>query len=133
MSVQHDMKVRICCVVGDYEDLIETPKVEEIKEQALKYGMSVSTRLYDARKNSVDRYEVTKLPAFHIFVEQDHIKTFYPNPDEDANIYLEEGLDFYRKRQRARKTRAETWTRFMNWLSGQRTVHPQMTSKNKSQ
>jgi hypothetical protein len=128
MSVQHDLKVRVCCVVGEHEDLIETPRVEEIKEQALKYGMSVSTRLYDARKNSVDRYEVTKLPAFHIFVEQDHIKTFYP--DSDANIYLEESLDFYRKRQRARKTRAEIWTRFLNWLSGRR---PVIVAKNKSQ
>jgi hypothetical protein len=130
MSVQHDLKVRVCCVVGDYEDLIETPKVEEIKEQALKYGMSVSTRLYDARKNSIDRYEVTKLPAFHIFVEQDHIKTFYPDSEEDPNLYLEEGLDFYRKRQRARKTRAEIWTRFLNWLSGRR---PVIVAKNKSQ
>lgn len=130
MSVQDDLKVRICCIVEDYEDLIEIPKVEEIKEQALKYGMSVSTRLYDARKNSVDRYEVTKLPAFHIFVEQDHIKTFYPDSDEDANQYLEESLDFYRRRQRARKTRVEMWSRFLNWLSGQRTV---ITSKNKSQ
>lgn len=130
MSVQDDLKVRICCIVEDYEDLIEIPKVEEIKEQALKYGMSVSTRLYDARKNSVDRYEVTKLPAFHIFVEQDHIKTFYPDSDEDANQYLEESLDFYRRRQRARKTRVEMWSRFINWLSGRRSV---IISKNKSQ
>jgi len=126
MSVQHEMKVRVCCVVDEYEDLIETPKVEEIKEQALRYGISVSTRLYDSRKNSVDRNEVAKLPAFHIFVEQDHFKTFYP--DSDTNIYLEEGLDHYRKLQRARQKRAESWTRFLNWLSGRRPA-----IKNKSQ
>jgi hypothetical protein len=117
MSVQSDLKIRVDCVVEEYDDTIETPQVQKIKEQAFQYGIPVSTRLYDARNISVDREEVAKLPAFHIFVEHDHITTFYIDA-RDPTIHLEEGIDFYRKRQQLRKARAKMWTNVLNWFSG---------------
>jgi len=110
--------VNICCVVNDYADANTCKTIAGIKAYTLESGAMYTTRMYDSRKISEDRYEIQRLPAFHIYIKNRYIKTFYPNTRPLQHI--DESIERYIKREEEKVIYTARWSnlysKFVNWL-----------------
>ena len=112
--------VRICCVVDELSDSDGNSLIPRIREHTHKAGATFTTRHYNSRKNSDDRDYVERLPAFHVYINKAHIKTFYSNTRPFQHI--DESVERYIKKLAAKKERSERWrqrfTGFVQWMKG---------------
>jgi len=110
--------VNICCVVNDYADANTCKTIAGIKAHTLESGAMYTTRMYDSRKIIEDRYEIQRLPAFHIYIKNRYIKTFYPNTRPLQHV--DESIERYIKREEEKKIYTARWSnlysKFVNWL-----------------
>jgi len=105
--------VRICCVVDDLSD--SNPDILKIKAHAHVSGASFLTRIYDSRKYNDDCYQITRLPAFHIYINGLYNRTFYPNTRPLQHI--DESIAICIKRERRRQERKERWLRLYDYFA----------------
>lgn len=101
--------VHIYCIVDDYADAGST-LIQSIKARALAAGAIVSTRYYDSQKYSDDRNIITRLPAFHVYIENSYDRTFYPNTRPLQHV--DESVETYLKRVEARQLRSRAWSMY---------------------
>lgn len=110
--------VNICCIVNNYADANSCKTIAGIKTHTVESGALYTTRIYDSNKFSEDRYEIERLPAFHIYIKNRYIKTFYPNTRPLQHV--DESIERYIKRQEEKKIQASRWSnlysKFVNWL-----------------
>jgi len=110
--------VRLYCIVEDYADANSSKTINEIKSYAIDSGIVYMSRMYDSKKISEDRYEIERLPAFHIYINNKYIKTFYPNT-RPLQI-IDETIERYIKHEERKKQQANIlsnlYMRFINWL-----------------
>ena len=110
--------VHICCVVDNYADANSCKIVRSIKEHTLTLGGLFSTRIYDSRRKSEDRNVITRLPAFHVYVERAYIRTFYTNTRPIQHV--DESIEMYTTKMTVRERRKELWAnqnlRAIDWI-----------------
>lgn len=99
------MTFQVCFVTRNDE-------TNTLLEDTCKYlGIPYYERYYNSRRYSVDRDYIEKLPAFHVFENNQHAGTYYP----DKDIYkLESLVTNYKIRQMKRKT--YSWKRILGRL-----------------
>jgi hypothetical protein len=88
--------IKIYCVISENT---ENTEIEEIKEHTSNLGIHFHTRHYDSRKYSDDRYNITSLPAFHIYYGRSYVKTFHETPLDTIDDCVRE----YEKKQIEKK------------------------------
>lgn len=71
-------------IVAVVNSLSENDDIQHIRDYSHKMNIMFETRVYDAKKHSVDRCFVETLPAFHIYVKKGYVETIYldTNPIE---------------------------------------------------
>ena len=81
-------------------------------------GGLFSTRIYDSRRKSEDRNVITRLPAFHVYVERAYIRTFYTNTRPIQHV--DESIEMYTTKMTVRERRKELWAnqnlRAIDWI-----------------
>ena len=70
-------------------------------------GIRFSSRPYDSDKYKHDRYEISRLPAIHIYLKNVFQATVYPN--EEPIVSIESYIKKYENIQKARSARAAWW------------------------
>ena len=105
--------VRVCCVVDDLSD--SNPDILKIKAHAHSSGASFLTRIYDSRKYNDDCYQITRLPAFHIYINGLYNRTFYPNTRPLQHV--DEAIAICIKRERRRQEKKERWTKLYDYFA----------------
>lgn len=110
--------VKVCCVVWELSDANNDSQIKMIKDHAHKSNAHFMTRIYDSSKYSDDRREITRLPAFHVYIGGAYNRTFYPNTRPLQHI--DECIEKYIRRIEGKKERRRRWsmlyTSFMTWL-----------------
>ena len=69
--------ITVKCIVDCISDA--DPQLLPFREYAHSLNINFVTREYDSWKYSDDRRNISKLPAFHIYVKKNYKQTFYPN------------------------------------------------------
>ncbi len=101
--------ITLICVLKDYEEARDK-RIQTIKQHCFASNIMFETRIYDSYKYLKDRDEITSLPAFHIYVNSFHHRTFYPEtrPLQHINEVIKEYLDKLEKK-RKQKESWRTW------------------------
>ncbi len=102
--------IKIYCIVDDLSDASRDVLVRKIKEHALQSKLIFSTRLYDSTKYSNDRDVITRLPAFHIYINKVYNRTFYVNTRPLDHI--NECVELYLKSENEKIQRRIRWEQF---------------------
>ena len=93
-------------VIGVLENLSDENKVNRIKKFCLEKKLQFSTRLFN-RNKSEDATQITKLPAFHIYVKNGYTSTFYL--DSRAYKHIKDGIELFTKKEAQREKRLAAW------------------------
>ena len=99
--------ITVKCVVDCLSD--NDPDIVIFRNYAHSLNINFQTREYDSRKWSEDRDIITRLPAFHIYVNKHYRETFYPNTRPYQIMY--DTVEAYKVRQHERGSR-RTWVAF---------------------
>jgi len=102
--------IKIYCIVDDLSDASRDTLIKQIKEHALQSKVIFSTRVYDSRKYSNDRDVITRLPAFHVYINKGYNRTFYSNTRPLDHI--NECVGLYLKAEEEKVLRRARWLRF---------------------
>lgn len=105
--------VRVCCVVDNLSD--SNGDILKIKAHAHNSGATFVTRVYDSRKYSDDCYQITRLPAFHIYISGSYNRTFYPNTRPLQHI--DESIEICIKWEKQKVERKQRWIRLYNYFA----------------
>jgi hypothetical protein len=70
---------------------------EDIVEFCTVKGLRFSSRPFDSTKYKHDRYEITRLPAMHVYLKNVYQMTIYPNEDPIKSI--EQSIAKYKEEQ----------------------------------
>jgi hypothetical protein len=95
------------CVVEDLSEKI--PDIINIRDYAHSQNVNFMTREYNSTKYSDDRMNITRLPAFHIYMNSNYRTTFYLNTRPYQII--QETVEKYDTQQEKRRLR-RSWTTF---------------------
>lgn len=60
--------------------------INTIKDICESHKINFNIREYNSSKHSSDRYEIEKLPAFHIYIKKSYNGTFYLDKNIENNI-----------------------------------------------
>jgi len=102
--------VKVCCVMDELSDV--NKDILKIKAHASNSGATFVTRVYDSRKYSDDCYQITRLPAFHIYINGSYDRTFYPNTRPLQHI--NECIEICIQRDTKKKERTARWVKLYN-------------------
>lgn len=104
----HPMKVT-CVVESRYENFVD-PVFNIVEEHCNDMGIEYDIRGFQSWRNTDDRDNITKLPAFHIYMGGLYETTFYSNDDviEMIEAYFEKMKEKEKKRREAR----EAWKKY---------------------
>jgi hypothetical protein len=122
--------IRVICIVDEYPDA-GSALIQAIRTHVHNSGVIFQTRIYDSRRYSDDRDNITRLPAFHVYIQNSYNRTFYPNtrPLQHVN----ESVEIYLKNQALKKKRKEyiskIYRRFVNWIKTIGKTGPKRTEK----
>ena len=103
----HPMKVT--CIIDRKERFIDTT-FNVVETHCNDIGIQYEIRGFQSSKYSDDRYNITKLPAFHIYTDGLYETTFYTNDDviEMIDCYFEKMKEKEKKRREAH----EAWKNY---------------------
>lgn len=99
------LKIRICAVYPvDQSDKIDE-KITLINEYCIENSINFKSREFDSFWSSDDREFILKLPAFHIYYNQDHIETVYTKNEIISSIenYISQTEEKIRLREERNK------------------------------
>ena len=97
--------IEVCCVVDHHSD-VDTD-IEMLNEYTSNLGLAFKLREYDTWKYSDDRDIITSLPAFHVYVGDGYVDTFYRG--DSVMDRIDETIKKYEARVAENKKRMETW------------------------
>lgn len=100
--------ITVKCIVDCISDV--DPSLLPFREYAHSLNINYVTREYDSWKNSDDRHNITRLPAFHIYVKKQYKQTFYPNTRPYQ--IMQDTLETYKIKQQKHFRKNSTWTSF---------------------
>ena len=110
--------IKIYCITWEYSDLNGDTVVKDIQKHALNAGVLYITRKYDSSKYSDDRDIITRLPAFHAYINGSYNRTFYPNTRPLQHI--DECVEICMKREERVEARRLRWSNlfktFVTWV-----------------
>lgn len=104
--------IHVECIVYELSDVDDILK--EIRSRCHELNIIFVTRKYNSNKYSNDRYYVTSLPAFHIFIKNNYKCTTYPNKDPLKTIKTE--LSIYNQKIREKIKMIEMREKYYNDL-----------------
>jgi hypothetical protein len=107
-KIQYPIKIH--CIVDDLSDASKDTLVRKIKEHAHQSKVIFSTRVYDSMKYSNDRDIITRLPAFHVYINKGYNRTFYANTRPLDHI--NECVELYLKGEDEKIQRRARWQKF---------------------
>ena len=81
------------------------PSLLPFREYAHSLNINFVTREYDSFRYSDDRYRITRLPAFHIYIKKQYRETFYPNTRPYQ--IMQDTIEAYKK-----QIKKKSWTSF---------------------
>ena len=81
--------------------------IEMVNEYTSNLGLTFKLREYDTWKYSDDRDIITSLPAFHIYVGEGYVDTFYPG--DNMMNRIDETVKKYEMRVAQNKRMMEAW------------------------
>lgn len=114
---KYTLPIHVCCILDEYSDFDDIV-LHGVRDYCIKKNLLFTTRLYDSTKYNCDRDYIERLPAFHIFMNRLHMKTYYPNTRPLQHI--DEILDLYLKRENAKQQKKHLWNKkireFIEWL-----------------
>lgn len=93
------LPIKVVFVVKELEDQ-HNEVLRTIKQFCQEQQLQVETRTYDSSKYRHDRDEISRLPAFHIYVNGLLEQTFYPNGRPVQIIQVQ--VERYKKKQQER-------------------------------
>jgi len=108
-SRKKEYPVKVYCVVWNYSDSNSNALIKSIKDHTHESGAMFITRIYDSFKYSDDRYQIQRLPAFHIYINGGYNRTFYPNTRPLQHI--DESIGICIKKEENKIKRKEKWSR----------------------
>lgn len=112
--------IKLVCVV-EYNSQARSTLIQSIRSYADNSNIGYKTRIFNSVKYD-DCNLITKLPAFHIYINKLHYKTFYP--DTDPLEIINETIDLYLKKQKEREQSRNAWKRFirniLSWIPKKR-------------
>lgn len=101
------LPIRVEIVVKVLEDAKALKAIQEFKSFCQNQQILVETRVYDSYRFRYDRDEIVSLPAFHIYVNSHHEKTFYP-AHRPYQIVTEMILE-YKRRIQEKQAKKSSW------------------------
>jgi len=118
------------------DDLSDTNRdIQDLRDYSHRLNITFITREYNSFKYSDDRYNIERLPAFHIYVNSILKKTFYPNTDPYKVI--DETLNKYLEKLEKKKQKKNRITDLLNKIMASirkiinsRKTHPEEKMKN---
>jgi len=115
---QKKYTVKIICVVDDYTDA-GTVVIQGIRTHTHNSGAIYQTRIYNSLKHSKDRDYITRLPAFHGYVNGIYNRTFYPNtrPLQHINECIELCIKIDENRKERREIFYKMYRTFIDWIT----------------
>lgn len=75
---ERKLPITVTCVLKELNDY-NNPDIHAIRDHCNSIKLMFETRQYDSYKYRYDRDEISRLPAFHISVNDRYEKTFYLN------------------------------------------------------
>ena len=110
--------IKVCCVVWDLTDANGDKVIKMIKDHTHKSNAHFMTRVYDSTKYTDDCYQITRLPAFHVYIKGAYNRTFYTNTRPLQHI--DECIESYIQRVESKKMKKKRWTTlyasFVAWI-----------------
>ena len=103
--------VRIYCIVDELSDT-KDDTIKYIREYCLQKNIIFESRRYNSYKYSNDRNYIRSLPAFHLHINNNYNRTFYPNTRPIQHI--DEGLQIYIDKIERKKKKKENWDRYLD-------------------
>lgn len=76
-----ESKVLIYLIVKDINNIKMSENMTKIEEYCLINSINFLTRNYDSSRYEEDRDEISQLPAYHIYCNNQHYKTMFPSND----------------------------------------------------
>jgi len=110
-------ELRVECVVYELSDFDEILKI--VRDNCHELNVLFTTRKFNSSKYSNDRNEIKKLPAFHIYINDQYKNTIYPDSDTIKIIKME--LAFYNdkleRKKRKKLEREIYYADLYNWFT----------------
>lgn len=120
--------VKVCCVVWDLSDSNGDTQIKMIKDHTHKSNAHFMTRVYDSSKYTDDRYQITRLPAFHVYIKGAYNRTFYSNTRPLQHV--DECIELYIRRCETTNLRKKRWLMlyesFLAWIKRMRHTETRM-------
>lgn len=113
--------VMVQCIVEELSDANDDA-IQQIRNYCLDKNIIFECRRYNSYEYSLDRYYISRLPAFHLFVKNrmnlcgnqyevsNYERTFYPNTGPIQHV--DEGLEIYISNVKQDKKNKEFWDKF---------------------
>lgn len=110
--------IKVCCIVWDLSDANGDKAIKMIKDHTHKSNAHFMTRVYDSTNCTDDRYQITRLPAFHVYIKGAYNRTFYTNTRPLQHI--DECVELHIQRLESKKMKRMRWTTlytsFVAWI-----------------
>jgi len=110
--------IKVCCIVWDLSDANGDKMIKMIKDHTHKSNAHFMTRVYDSTKYTDDCYQITRLPAFHVYIKGAYNRTFYTNTRPLQHI--DECVELHIQRLESKKMKRKRWATlyesFVAWI-----------------
>lgn len=93
--------VTVICVVDDLAE--KNDIILNMRKFCKENRVNFHIRLFNSTKYSDDRHNIYRLPAFHVTIKKNYLRTFYPNTRPYQHVL--ECIDIYDKQSAPRKNR----------------------------
>lgn len=87
--------ITVVCVVDDLAD--KDDRLTKMREFCKTNHIQFTMRVFDSIKYSEDCNNIRRLPAFHVKIKRNYIRTFYPNTRPYQHVL--ECIEIYEKRK----------------------------------
>ena len=107
------LNVKIYCIVHEFSDTNDDV-IKSLRSYCLQKDLLFETRKYNSYKYSNDRNYIRSLPAFHLYINNNYNRTFYPNTRPFQHI--NEGLQIYLDKIERTKKKKEEWNKYLDTI-----------------
>ena len=105
------LDVKIYCIVDELSDANDDI-IKYVRDYCLRNNVIFETRRFNSHKYSNDRNFIRSLPAFHLYINTNYNRTFYPNTRPIQHI--QEGIQLYIDKIENKKKKREAWNKYFD-------------------
>jgi hypothetical protein len=103
------LPIHIKCILYDLIDYNDK-QIHSLRDHCHQRNIFFSSRRYDSYKYSDDRNNIKKLPAFHVYINNNYNYTFYMDRHEISEVNIVIGM--YNDKLARKRKKKEEWDKF---------------------